>query len=77
MKPHDLYQGSCGTKRSRDLMIFCRVAVWFAMAAALCAALWGCRPGDEAIKAMADACAKSGGRPSYSMGNFYCVGGKK
>ena len=30
MKP-DLYQGSSGHKRSRDLMIFCRVAVWMGM----------------------------------------------
>ena len=41
MKP-DLYQGSTGEKRSRDLFVFVRVAIAFVMLAFLCAALWGC-----------------------------------
>lgn len=43
MKPTDLYQGSTGEKRSRDLMIFCRVAVWMGMVVFICAVLWGCK----------------------------------
>ena len=43
MKPRDLYQGSTGEKRSRDLFVFVRVAVVFAMLMVLCAGLSECR----------------------------------
>ena len=37
MKPTDLYQGSTGEKRSRDLFIFVRVAIVIAFVVVICA----------------------------------------
>ena len=45
----DLYQGSTGEKRSRDLFVFVRVAIAFAMLAFLCAGLSECRAEDAAV----------------------------
>lgn len=49
MKPTDLYQGSTGEKRSRDLFIFVRVAIVMAMLMVLCAGLSECRGQDAAV----------------------------